>query len=78
MDHTPEWRMVIELMEYINEIDSDNASDFVENLYKNLEPHTPFEEQIEGDVEKQRTWLNSLFQRYVNGDLEAAQEAWEE
>ena len=77
MEQTLEWRMTVELMEYINEIDSDNAAEFVENLYKNLEPHTSFDEQIMGDVEKQRKWLFSLYERYVNDDLEAAGEIYE-
>lgn len=70
--------MVVELMEFVNEIESDKAADFIENLYQNLDPYAPFEDQMQGDVEKQRKWLYSLFERYVNEDPEAAAEIYEE
>lgn len=81
MDHSEEWGMVIKLMEFINEIDSDRAAEFVENLYEHLDPYTPFEDVVEGNqesVEKQRKWLYSLYEKYVNKDPEAAQEVYED
>jgi hypothetical protein len=72
--YSKEWLMTVELMEFINEIDSDNASEFVESLYRNLDPHEPFLSQ---QNEEQEKWLYSLYQKYVEGDEDAAAEVYE-
>lgn len=75
---TREWLMVVELMEFLNEIDSDNAAEFIEKLYTNLDPYMPFAEQVIGDVEKQSKWLYSLYEKYINQDEDAAREVYED
>lgn len=66
--------MVLELMDMVTEIDTDKGSDFVEDLYKHLDPYLPFREQ---QSEEQEKYLNYLYEKFVNGDEEAAQEAWD-
>lgn len=65
-------------MEFINEFTTDDSEDFVRKLYQNLDPYEPFEEQVIGDVEKQRKWLYSLYEKFVNEDEDAAREIYED
>ncbi len=67
--------MVVELAEVINEIDSDDAAQFVEDLYYHLDPFLAWEEQ---QTEEQRRWLYSLYEKFVNHDEEAARQIYEE
>lgn len=82
MTHLPEpskeWEQVRELYAVIDDIDSPKAQDFIQNLHDFLDPYIPFEEAVEGDCDRQFRWLNSLYERYVNGDEEAAEEWWDE
>lgn len=67
--------MVLELMDMVTEIDTDKGSDFVEDLYKHLDPYLPFREQ---QSEEQEKYLNYLYEKFVNDDLEAARAYYDE
>lgn len=60
--------MVVELAEFINEMETDTQEDFVKSLYQNLDPHEPFLEQCS---QKQMDYLYILFDYYVNGNEDA-------
>ena len=79
MEESEEWRMVVELFEIHDEL-PEQAEDFIIKLHKNLDPYTPFSEQVIGlpeSVEKQTKWLYSLYEKHINQDSEASQEIWD-
>lgn len=80
MEEIVEWRMVEDLYKIHDEL-TQEAEDFIMKLHENLDPHTPFREQVIGlpaSVEKQEKWLFSLYEKHVNFDDEAAREYWDE
>lgn len=68
--------MTEELMGCLDDMTEAGAS-FVKTLHDNLDPYEPFEDQVEGDPEKQKKWLFSLYEKHINQDEEAAQDVWE-
>jgi len=80
MKESAEWGMVQELMLYMDEFDTDEQKQFIQSLFDNLDPYTPFCDQMEGLAggENQEKWLYSLYERYCNGDEDAAREIYDE
>lgn len=72
MNTSKEWGMVEELMAIKDEIENDNRADFVQELYDNLDPYLPFLEQMN---QRQKDYLYSIYDFYVNEDTEAF-EGW--
>lgn len=73
MKPTKEWDMVVELAEMINDLETDEQEAFITDLYNHLDPFLPFLEQQSPDQEK---WLYALYEKYVNGDEDAAQDLY--
>lgn len=71
-----EWMMVEELMGCLDDM-TEEASRFIKTLHSFLDPYEPFGDQVEGDPEKQKKWLFSLYEKHMNQDEEAAQDVWE-
>lgn len=67
--------MVQELYEMIDDLKKEEQKVFVFDLFNNLDPYMPFLEQQSEESEK---WLYSLYEKYVNGDEEAAKEYYED
>lgn len=68
MQTTPEWDLIQELMECLEDLDTEEQRDFVEGLFLNLDPHLGFLEQ---QSPKQLKWLEILHRVFVDGDEEA-------
>lgn len=73
MKPTKEWDMVVELAEMINDLETDEQETFITDLYNNLDPFLPFLDQ---QNEEQERWLYALYEKYVNGDEDAAQDMY--
>lgn len=71
MKSSKEWDMVQELYEMIDDLDTHEQQEMVKTWFDNLDPHSPFLEQ---QTEDQQKWLYSMYERFVNGDDEAAEE----
>lgn len=71
-----EFMMTEELMGCLDDM-TENARKFIQTLHDNLDPYEEFSEQVEGDPEKQRKWLFSLYEKHMNQDEEAAQDVWD-
>ena len=78
MEETREWLMVVELMDCLDDM-TDAGATFVKELHDNLDPYEPFLEQMEGldGGKKQEQWLNSLYEKHMNEDEEAAQDIYD-
>lgn len=66
--HSKEWDLIQELMEQIEDLETDTQRDFVENMFNNLDPHEPFLEQCSV---KQQDYLYILHDYFVNGNEDA-------
>ena len=78
-EEIPEWNMIQELYEIIDELETPAQQEFVKNLFENIDPYTPMEDQLIGlNPGKQLAWLYSLYEKFVNGDEETAREYWDE
>ena len=75
-EETLEWLKVEELMNHLDDL-TDGARKFIETLYGQLDPYETFESQVEGNPEKQLKWLNSLYEKHMNEDEEAANDIWD-
>lgn len=75
MTPSREWEMVVELAELINELETDEQVQFIEELYNHLDPFLRFLDQKDSGAEK---WLYSLYEKYVNEDEDAAREVYED
>lgn len=73
MKPTKEWRMVLELAEMITELETDEQETFIEDLYNNLDPFLPFLEQQSPEQER---WLYFLYEKFVEGDQDAAEDIY--
>ena len=73
MNPTKEWAMVQELAEVITELETDEQETFITDLHYHLDPFLPFLEQQSPEQEK---WLYSLYEKYVNGDDDAAEDVY--
>lgn len=67
MQTIKEWEMIQELMDEIDDLNTDQQN-FITDLFKNLDPHLPFLEQ---QSQSQLDWLYTIHDFYVNGNSEA-------
>lgn len=77
MKETSESRMIDELFGMIDELKTEKQREFITNLKKNIDPYSPWEDQIEGDWKHQLDWLYVIYDYYCN-ENEDAFEDWGE
>jgi hypothetical protein len=68
-----EWQIVVDLMDSLDDM-TDDAAQFVQQLFDYLDPNLPFLEQ---QSEKQLVWLMKLHYQHNMQDMESAKEAFE-
>lgn len=68
MEKIPEWNLIQELIEFIDEFHNENQQLFIQELFDLLDPNIPFLEQRS---EGQLNYLHQLHELYVNGNEDA-------
>lgn len=75
MKTTKEWEMVTEIYEIVDELESWEAQNFINELYENLDPYSHFLEQ---KSDRCLSWLYGLYEQYINEDYHSAQEYYDQ